>query len=95
MNSKSIFYILILGLVLRGNLLFSQEEPKKTIDSAMAISPAFMPVYYTFIEPHFYTSPHYKPIKDTSIVQIHQFDPLLSTENIYQTLGILGQAHQS
>jgi len=35
----------------------------------------------------------FKPI-DTEMTTTHHYDPLLKTENIYQSLGISGQAHQ-
>jgi len=35
----------------------------------------------------------FKPI-DTGMITTHLYDPLLKTENIYQSLGISGQAHQ-
>lgn len=63
------------------------------IDTAMAMSPDYMPVSYALIAPHWI-----KPLKmtavDTTTVQIHQSDPLIRTENITQNLGIYGQAHQ-
>ncbi len=29
------------------------------------------------------------------LIDAHHFDPLFSTENLYQSLGISGQAHQA
>ena len=70
-----------------------EGEPKKTIDSAQAISPYFMPVYYDYVEPHFYHPLQRIPV-DTSVCKIHQYDPVWQDQNIYQTLGIGAQAHK-
>lgn len=66
----------------------------KSIDSTMALSPLYLPTFYTNAEEIFSTPPTYKEI-DTSMNQIGAYDPLLRTENLYQTLGIFGQAHQA
>lgn len=68
---------------------FHQHE----VDSVMAFSPDFMPVFYDVIEPHWIRPLHLKPV-DISMAQIHQYDPLLKNYNLYQDLGMLGQAHQ-
>ena len=69
-------------------------EPAKTIDSAQAISPYFMPVYYDYLEPHFYRTLERIPV-DTSVCKVHQYDPIWQDRNIYQTLGIGAQAHKA
>lgn len=63
------------------------------IDTAMAMSPDFMPVFYGTIEPHWIKPMAMRPV-DTSMAQIHQFDPMLKTQNICQNLGMFSQAHQ-
>lgn len=67
---------------------------KHEIDTAMAMSPDYMPVSYARIASHWYKPLIMKPV-DTSTVQVHQSDPLIRTENITQNLGIYGQAHQT
>ncbi|MBO4481810.1 MAG: hypothetical protein J5719_04590 [Bacteroidales bacterium] len=69
------------------------EGEKKTIDSAQAISPYFMPVYFDYVEPHFYHPLQRIPV-DTSVCKVHQYDPVWQDQNIYQTLGIGAQAHK-
>ena len=64
-----------------------------TIDSAMAISPLYLPTSYTELGAIFFKPIDYKVI-DTTINLIAQHDPLEQTENICQTLGIGGQAHK-
>ncbi len=79
-------------------VLFSQENEGKSnipvIDSVMAFSPAYMPVDFAFTDPLFLIPLKYKPV-DTMLIDAHHFDPLFSTENLYQSLGISGQAHQA
>jgi len=64
------------------------------VDSVMAFSPDYMPVSYDYIEPHWIKPLIMKPV-DTSMAQIHQYNPLLKNQHIFQDLGIPGQAHQS
>ncbi len=85
-------------LLLTSLVLLGQEEEKEdlfnhTIDTAMAISPAYMPVSFTESGRLFFKPIDYKNI-DTSMNFIGQFDPLNETRNLYQSLGIYGQAHQ-
>lgn len=98
MFKKSIFFFILVSLCL--TRLAAQEEEKqeedlfhKTIDTAMAISPAYLPTYYTELGTVFFKPINFKPI-DTTMNLIAQYDPLLSTDNLYQTLGIHGQAHK-
>ncbi len=65
-----------------------------TIDSAMALSPRFMPVYKTKLPGTYFNPVVYEPI-DTSLFHTSEYDPLCHVENIYQSLGIFGQAHQN
>ena len=73
---------------------YAQEEKPKTHDTT-AISPLFMPVFYAPIAPLFTAEMHYKPIDTLNVITTHYSDPQLYTENIYQSLGNFGQAHQS
>ena len=84
-------------LILCTQIVFAQEEGKASehkIDSAMAISPAYMPVYYAKLPGTFFMPMTYQAI-DTTIFYTSEYDQLLKTANLYQTLGINGQAHQS
>lgn len=64
-----------------------------TIDSAMAISPLYLPTSWTELGTIFFKPAEYKGI-DTTADLIAQHDPMEQTENICQTLGIIGQAHK-
>jgi hypothetical protein len=68
------------------------NEPKK--DSIVAPSPEYLPVYTAKIKQHFFYPLQYVPI-DTQMVEVNHYSPTQKTNNIYQTLGIFGQAHQS
>jgi len=74
--------------------VFAQHQTVHEIDSVMDLSPAYLPTYYSSMKPVEFESLIFKSI-DTGMTTIHQFDPLFKTENIYQSLGIMGQAHQS
>ncbi len=91
-------FIFVIIILCTQNFLFSQESgdktSKTTIDSAMAFSPNYMPVEVAKVEPLFYNMLIFRPI-DTGIVLSHRFEPLFKTENLFQSLGIGGQAHQS
>ena len=65
----------------------------KTIDSAMAISPLYLPTSYTDLGITFFKPIDYTTI-DTTIDLIAQHDPMEQTQNICQTLGISGHAHK-
>lgn len=69
------------------------EFHKHEIDTAMAMSPDFMPVFYGTIEPHWIKPMTMFPV-DTSMAQTHQFDPMLKNQNICQNIGMYCQAHQ-
>ena len=98
---KTIRLLFLLCLLSVPFLLRAQEEdtqddrhyPKHEVDSVMAFSPDFMPVFYDVIEPHWIRPLHLKPV-DTSMAQIHQYDPLVKNYNLCQDLGLPGQAHQ-
>ncbi len=79
---------------------FAQEEKDEAddpfhheVDSAMAISPNYLPTAYTRCGTTFFQPIDYKEI-DTTIGFVYQHDPLLRNENLYQSLGINGQAHK-
>ena len=91
----------VLFLALCATPLYAQNDESegeedlfsKPIDSAMAISPNYLPTSYTKLGTTFFEPADYQEI-DTTIDLIGQYDPLNKTENIYQTLGIFGQAHK-
>ena len=72
----------------------AQAQDNRTIDSAMAISPDYLPTRYADFPTVNYNPLTYTPI-DTFLYPISFFDPLLSVPNLYQSLGINGQAHKS
>ena len=79
-------------------LLFTNMKPVfaqhlHEIDSVMDMSPDHLPTYYTQINFLQFMPLKFKPI-DTEMITTHLYAPLLKTENIYQSLGINGQAHQ-
>ena len=79
--------------------LFAQENDTENdkhhhhIDSAMAYSPDYMPVERAKLSELFINPLSFNPI-DTSVINIHRYDPLFSSENLYENLGISGQAHR-
>ena len=97
MNCKSVLYILLLGIFLFLGLTVcaqEQQEDRLKIDSAMAISPDYMPTRLTQWPTIQFLPLHYNVI-DTSLIHIAEYDPLWQIENLYQSLGINGQAHKS
>lgn len=80
--------------------IYAQEDDEADskrhphIDSALAFSPDYMPVERAKLSELMITPLVFNPI-DTSVVHIHRYDPMLSTENMYQNLGIFGQAHNA
>jgi hypothetical protein len=73
--------------------MFAQYGRVHQIDSVMDISPLFLPTQYANISTIGFESLIFIPI-DTDMVATHQFDPSLKPENLFQNLGIFGQAHQ-
>lgn len=75
---------------------FAQESGHKAraVDSVMAISPAYMPVYSADFPTAQYNPLRYK-LLDTSIFHTSDYSPLHEPQNLYQTLGVNGQAHKS
>lgn len=75
---------------------FAQEETRgseRKIDSAMAISPAFMPVFTAKLPDIYFRPMSYTPV-DTNTFHTSAYDPLWQNKNLYQALGIDGQAHK-
>lgn len=99
MRCKSIIYsIITLVVVLHAGRVAAQSEgenaSRPAIDSAMAISPDYLPTRFSPMPTVNFNPLIYKAI-DTTLFQISNYDPLLRTENLYQSLGINGQAHKS
>jgi len=84
------FFFLSIGT----SAVFAQYHTLHEIDSVMDLSPHYLPTYYTNINFIEFMPLKFKQI-DTGMIATHLYDPLLKTENIYQSLGINGQAHQS
>lgn len=94
---RILFPMCVILLIFSGfGHIYAQETEKKTrtIDSAMALSPAYMPVY-TADFPTVTFKPLQYHLVDTSIFHTSDFSPFLEPQNLYQTLGINGQAHKS
>lgn len=88
-------YIISICLLIFFNQAFAQENSTNSAnDTVSSTSPAYMPVDYAYLDPLFINFLKFIPI-DTSVVEGSRFDPLLNTNNLYQSLGIGGQAHQS
>lgn len=94
------YLIFLLLLSMAVSPAFAQEEKDEAedpfhheVDSAMAISPNYLPTSYTQCGTTFFQPIDYKEI-DTTISFIYQYDPLLRNENLFQSLGIHGQAHK-
>ncbi len=92
------FWLFAVIILLAGVLRAQEDEAddlfSKTIDSAMAISPDYLPTSYTPLGTIFFQPVDYRDV-DTTMDFISQFDPLNQTKNIYQSLGTFGQAHKS
>jgi len=73
---------------------FAQYGRVHQIDSVMDMSPLYLSTHYAKINHIDFEPLIFEPV-DTGMVNTHQFDPLLKPENMYQNLGISGQAHQS
>lgn len=77
-------------------LSFAQEDHHHHgADSTKSqdISPFYMPVSYAFIEPHQFAPLSFTNV-DTSLINTHYYIDILRVENLYQSLGNIGQAHQ-
>jgi len=98
MHCKTNIYKLLLltWLCLSGMVVVAQEAKtgKREIDSAMAISPDYLPTRWTYLPTHQYNPLSYNPI-DTFLTHIYAYDPILLSQNLFQSLGINGQAHKN
>lgn len=98
MYCKTIIYkvILLTWLCLSGCVAFAQENKggSHAIDSAMALSPDYLPTRYAQLPTAQYFPITYKPI-DTTLNYIYAYDPIMLPQNLYQSLGINGQAHKN
>lgn len=99
MRYRSITYIILLVLcVFTAGSALAQDTAKtrtsSTIDSAMAISPDYLHTRYAPFPTINFQPIVYQEI-DTSMVHISEYDPLVKVQNLYQSLGINGQAHRS
>lgn len=97
MFRKSAKYIIFSIVLLQFGALCAQNDQgvlPHSIDSAMAISPRYMPVNYTTIDPFFFLPSNYTDI-DTAIDQAHYYSPLYDLDHIYQNLGLPVQAQQN
>ncbi len=83
-----------MGEVQAQTLDTTQRLSARSIDTAMAYSPNFMPVYKSKLPGTYFTPMVYTPV-DTSLFYTSEYDPLLQTKNLYQSLGICSQAHKS
>lgn len=63
------------------------------IDSAMAYSPDYLPTRAA-VFPDFHHFPLLYQSIDTLLLHVSEYDPLWKTTNLYQSLGINGQAHK-
>jgi len=94
MKKNLICFLITFALCFNSVLLNAQYTAIHEIDSVMDLSPNYLPTYYAnlcFID---FMPLIFKPI-DTTMHTTHLFNPLLKVENIYQNLGINGQAHKS
>ena len=95
MYSRSIicsFFLFLFFGILIGNAQNSGSNSFR--DTTHQLSPSFLPVYIAKTGQH-----NFYPLKfdliDTHMVEVNHFSPLIRSENIYQTLGSLEQAHQT
>ena len=97
--SKKVAIITLLLLACAFRSVAQEDETEEddlfhhTIDSAMAISPLYLPTSYTELGTIFFKPTDYRVV-DTTIDLIAQHDPVEQTQYICQTLGISGQAHK-
>lgn len=94
MRPAGICFFIVFILFVHTNKTIAQFQAMHQIDSVMDLSPYYLPTHFTNLKFIEFEPLIYKPV-DTGMVTTHQYDPLFKTENIYQHLGICGQAHQS
>lgn len=87
----------MLSVLLPGILALHAQEGntgRPAIDTAMAISPDYLPTRFAPNPTVSFNPLEYNNI-DTSLIPISEYDPLLRIGNLYQSLGINGQAHKN
>ena len=100
MRYKSAIYIIltIVVILIAGNMAVAQTEEEKAtrpeVDSSMALSPDFLPTRLAPMPTVSFNPLEFKTI-DTTLFAVSDYDPLLQTHNLYQSLGINGQAHKT
>ncbi|MBO4645447.1 MAG: hypothetical protein J5642_02915 [Bacteroidales bacterium] len=87
------FVLLFFVPVVQAQETEEDEIYNHQIDSAMALSPDYLPTSFTYCSTIFFQPVKYQEI-DTTMSHVGMYDPLIQTSNIYQTLGIFGQAHK-
>jgi len=92
MRTYVVYFLVVFFLFINAHTGRAQYHLHE-IDSVMDMSPYHLSTHYTHINFLEYMPLKFKPI-DTGMITTHLFNPLLKTENIYQDLGIIGQAHQ-
>ena len=94
----AIYKFLLLLCFCMATVVFVDAQENRTaqreIDSAMAISPDYLPTRCAQLPTHQYNPLVYSPI-DTSLTHLFAYDPLLLPQNLFQSLGINGQAHKN
>lgn len=92
------YIIFVLLCTLTAGRTLAQDTAKtdrlSNIDSTMAISPDYLRTRYAKF-PTIQSQPLVYQEIDTSLIHIAEFEPLLKVQNLYQSLGIVGQAHKS
>ena len=94
MRTITICFFVALLQLLNSVSVFAQYGRVHQIDSVMDLSPLYLPTQYAKINTVEFEPLIFMPV-DTGMNTVHQFDPFLKSENIFQNLGIFGQAHQS
>lgn len=91
LNSYLLFILLAWFVIPTQGQSESNEQLK---DSTQTLSPEYLPVYTAPVNQHSFFPLQYELI-DTQMVEVNHYSPSLNSKNIYQTLGIFEQAHQS
>ncbi|MCL2168069.1 MAG: putative porin [Lentimicrobiaceae bacterium] len=94
MRACTVSFLVAIMLFLNQQLLFAQSHAVHEIDSVMDLSPDYLPTSFSYNQSINFNYLTFIPV-DTGMTTTHLFDPLFHTKNIFQNLGICGQAHQS
>ena len=96
MYCKLKYYISIVLIFLCSQIGFGQDHMSvgNHKDSLHTLSPDYLPVFWAPVKSHHFFPLHFETI-DTTMVEVNHYSPTLMSDKMYQTLGILGQAHQS